>query len=165
MTTGTREKPKVARWGWGILLVVTALLILNGLAWLFVGPEIELDEMAAALAMPTSEFEQTHPAAVDFVVRQTRQVAVWYVSFGLLALFVILAGFRRGAHWAWKAGWVLVAALAAVGLEQLVGGGASFAYAMLALAGITIIGQLLVRADLEYPGADETSGPGRRDER
>lgn len=150
MTTGTRKRPKVARLGWGVLLAVTALLILNGLAWLVVGPDIEVDEMAGALGMPASEFEQAHPAAVDFVARQTRQVAVWYIAFGLLALFVILAGFRRGAHWAWKAGWVLVAAPLAVGLVQLVGGGASFAYAMLALAGITFIAQLLVRADLEY---------------
>lgn len=162
--SATREKPK-ARLGWGVLLAVAALLILNGLAWLFVGPDMEVDEMAGALGMPASEFEQTHPAAVDFVARQTRQVAVWYVAFGLLALFVILAGFRRGALWAWKAGWVLVAAPVAVGLVQLVGGGASFAYAMLALAGITLIAQLLVRADLEYPGADETSDPGREDER
>ncbi|HEX6299771.1 MAG TPA: hypothetical protein VF148_04840 [Acidimicrobiia bacterium] len=165
MTTETRESPKVARWGWGILLAVTALLILNGLAWLFVGPDVEVDEMATALRMHASEFEQAHPAAVDFVARQTRQVAVWYIAFGLLALFVILAGSRRSARWAWKAGWVLFAAPAAVGLVQLVGGGASFAYAMLALAGITLIGQLLARADLEYPGDDETSGSGRGDKR
>lgn len=161
----TTEKPRVARLGWGVLLAVTALLILNGLGWLFVGPDMEVDEMAGALGMPATEFEQTHPAAVDLVARQTRQVAVWYIAFGLLALFVILAGFRRSGHWAWKAGWVLVAAPLAVGLVQLVGGGASFAFAMLALAGITLIAQLLVRADLEYPGADETSHLGREDER
>lgn len=157
MTTRTRQPPKGARWGRGILLAVTVLLMLNGLAWLFVGPEAEVDAMAAALGLPTSELQETHPVAADFVAGQARQVAVWFMAFGLLSFLAIVAASRRGAHWARTAPWVVVAAPAAVGMAQLVGGGAWFGYAMLTLGAIAFVGQLLARTDTESPGAGRTS--------
>lgn len=143
--TAAGGESKIVGWGWGILLAVAILLFVNGAVWLFVGPDMSVEEMAADMGVATADFEQTHPAAAQSVGRNARQVAVWFMAFGLLAFIVAQTGFRLRTRWAWNATWVLAAAPAGVGVTQLVGGGGAFAYASLALSGIAVVGQLLAR--------------------
>lgn len=161
MTMASGLESRVAGWGWGILLAVATLLFLNGAVWLFVGPDMSVEEMAADTGVATAEFEQTNPAAYQSVGRNARQVAVWFIAFGLLAFMVALAGFRLRSGWAWRASWVLAAAPAGVGLTQLVGDGGAFAFASLVLSAVAVVGQLLARprqADRVSSGASPASG-------
>lgn len=107
--------------GWGILLIVSVLLVMDGAFWFFAGPNII----------------------------HARLVAVWYVSFGMLALLVALEGYRNGTRWAWYASWVLAVALAAIGLvEVTLEPNAFFGLILLGFSGITIVGLLLARKNL-----------------
>jgi hypothetical protein len=124
--------------GWGILLVVSALLLFNGIAWFFLGPEAERADLSAL------EFSQLYPEIADQMGKNAQQVAVWYVAFGSLALLVALEGFRNGSRWAWYALWVMIAALVAVGVLY-VGG---FGLGALVLAVVALIGMLLARKGL-----------------
>lgn len=111
-----RSRPRAATWGWGILLALTAMLALNGVALYFFIAETGVVQTAAVLE----------------------------IGLGLLALAVTWEGFRRGTRWAWNATWILVAMLAALGLHLLLGGGEAEVSAWyLALAAIALVGQLL----------------------
>lgn len=78
------------------------------------------------------------------MTRNVRQVAIWFMSFGLLALMVALEGFRHGSRWAWYATWVLVAATVAIGILNRAG----FGVVLLGLTAIALVGQLLARRGL-----------------
>lgn len=115
------SQPKTAKLGWGILLSVNTLLIIDGATWFFIGPNII----------------------------HARLVAVWYISFGLLALLVALEGYRNGSRWAWYASWVPVGALAALGAVELIMDAESFfGLILLGASGITVAGLLLARKGL-----------------
>jgi hypothetical protein len=132
-TSEIGTQSRLAKWGWGILLTVSALLVLNGVLWFFIGPQREGAQI--------EEFTQAFPSLAQLMATNARQVAIWFMSFGLLALLVALEGFRHGSRWAWNALWVLVAALAAVGI--LYRGG--FGVILLGLIPIVLVGQLLAR--------------------
>ena len=136
-TLEAKSQSRAAKWGWGILLVLSTLLILNGVTWFFTGPRLSWIEELGIL----EEFRQAYPVIAENYATNARQVALWYMSFGLLALLVALEGFRNGSRWAWYATWVLVAALAAVGVLYLTG----FGVVMLGLAVIALVAQLLAR--------------------
>jgi hypothetical protein len=138
-------QPRLAKLGWGILLVVSALLVLNGLGWFFAGPNSSLSSMAENTGVTVIEFEQAYPSAATSITANARLVALWFMAFGLLALIVALEGFRRGTRWAWNATWVLVATITAVGLGELPG---VFGIALLGVAAMTLLGQLLARTGL-----------------
>lgn len=103
-------------WGWGILVTLGAVLVLNGLG-LFL-------------------FEQTG---------EGQTVGILLTSFGALAVAVAIAGFREGPGWAWAALWVVVAGLAALSLHMFRGGASNIGafYAVLTL--VALAGQLLTR--------------------
>jgi hypothetical protein len=122
-----------ARWGWGLLLIVSALLILNGVVWFFVGPQRVVGDIQA--------FGPGHPDFLHQMSKTRQQEAIWYLSFGLLALLVALEGFRHGSRWAWNAMWVLVGATTAVGLLYLQG----FGVFMLGAAAVAVVGLGLAR--------------------
>ncbi|HSM57507.1 MAG TPA: hypothetical protein VK879_15250 [Candidatus Sulfomarinibacteraceae bacterium] len=110
-----------SRWGWGILLSLSVLLTLNGLALYFF--------------IADSQLMQT--------------VSVMEVGLGLFVMVVSWEGFRRRSRWAWNATWVLVALLAALGLHILLGGeepGVGLFY--LSLSAIALLGQLLAGKSL-----------------
>lgn len=137
------SRSRAAKWGWGLLLLLSALLALNGVGWFLTGPSISLASIEQDTGMSVSEFRQAYPTVADSIAVNARQVAIWFMSFGILALLVALEGFRRGSRWAWYAAWVLVAAPAAVGLNELVEGGAAFGLAALGLGAIGLLGQIL----------------------
>jgi hypothetical protein len=112
----------MAKWGWGILLVISALLALDGLIWYFVGPSII----------------------------HARLVAVLLIGFGVLALLVALEGYRNGSPWAWYSSWILVMALLAVGGIEVGENEYLFGFLMLGFAVLAFIGQLLARKDLSW---------------
>lgn len=126
---------RAAKWGWGLLMVVSALLLFNGIAWFFLGPEAERADLSAL------EFSQLYPDIADQMANNGRQVAIWYIAFSSLALLVALEGFRNGSRRAWYAMWIVVAALVAVGVLYVGGFGAG----LLVLAVVALIGMLLAR--------------------
>lgn len=106
-----------SRTGWGILLTLSVLLWLNGLAlYLFI---------------------------LDTQVERT--VGVLLAAFAAVSVMVALEGFRHGTRWAWSTTWVLVASLAAIGLHTLRGDRTDPPAFYLLLAGIALVGQLLAR--------------------
>ncbi|MFW5942541.1 MAG: hypothetical protein ACOCXI_12125 [Chloroflexota bacterium] len=110
-----------SRWGWGILLSLSVLLTLNGLALYFFIADSQL----------------------------MKTVSVMEIGLGLLVTVVSWEGFRRRSRWAWHATWVLVGLLAALGLHILFGGaepGVGLFY--LALAAVGLAGQLLAGRSL-----------------
>lgn len=115
------SQPRVAKVGWGILLGLNSLLILDGIVWFFTGPN------------NTS----------------ARLVAVWFMAFGVLALMVSLEGYRNGSRWAWYSSWVLVAALVALGLVEVrMEVDQFFGFLLLGSSGVAAIGLLLARRGL-----------------
>ncbi len=139
------SQAKSAKIGWIILLVVSALLMLNGLGWFFSGPDISMSSMAEDLGITATNFEQTYPEAALSVTATTRMVAIWFLAFGALAFLVSLEGYRHGSRWAWYASWVLVVTLIAVGILEI---GSPFGIALLVMAAVTLVGGLLARKGL-----------------
>lgn len=142
-----RAQSRTAKWGWGILIALSALLILNGAGWFFVGPSLSFFEMDTGVSL--EEFRQAYPTVARNIATNARQVAIWFMAFGALALLVALEGYRHGSRWAWRASWVLVAAPAAVGINVLAGGEGAFGFGILGVAALGLAGQLLARWGLE----------------
>jgi hypothetical protein len=130
-TTEVRNQSRLAKWGWVILLVISALLALNGVLWFFLGPQ----QVVASL----EEFPQAYPSIAPQMATNARQVAIWFMSFGLLALLVALKGYRHGSRWAWYATWNLVALLTAIGVLYRDG----YGVILLGLVPLALVGQLL----------------------
>lgn len=129
--TEERNQSRLAKLGWGILLVTSALLALNGVLWFFFGPQ----QVGGSL----EEFGPVNPTIARQMATNARQVAIWYLAFGLLALLVALEGLRRRSRRAWYATWILVPLLAAIGMLYRDG----FGVILLGLAVIALAGQLL----------------------
>jgi hypothetical protein len=110
-----RNRPRVARWGWGILVALGAMLALNGVMLYFVIAE----------------------------TAQVQTASVLETGLGFLVLLVAWEGFRHGSHWAWRTTWVLVAVLAAVGLHIVINGETGVGFYYLGLAAIALLGQVL----------------------
>lgn len=140
------NQSSASKWGWRILLVISAMLALNGVTWLFVGPGMSVSYLEQIAETPSMDFAQSNPAIADHVARNARQVAIWVGAMSLLAFIVALEGSRRGSRWAWNAMWVFVAAPAAVGINYSVGGELGFDnLGMFSIAGVALVGQLLAR--------------------
>ncbi len=133
------------RWGWGIVIAIGSLLVLNGVTWFFIGPRITWFEQATGV--PLSEFRQEYPVVADSMSANARQVAIWFTAFGVLSALVGVEGFRHGSGWAWIASWVLVAALAALGLSYLAAGEPGFlSLGGLLMAALAAVGLLAARS-------------------
>lgn len=108
---------KTSRIGWGILVLLAALIGLNGIAlYLFI---------------------------VDTQVERT--IGVLLTGFAALAFIVALEGFRHGTLWAWNATWVVVASCAAIGVHALRSDRIDLSVFYLLLAGAALVGLLLAR--------------------
>jgi hypothetical protein len=108
-----------------------------------------------------SEFRQAYPTVAAGIAQQARQVAIWFVAFGLLALGVAREGFRHRSRWAWKLTWILVAAPAAVGVNVLAGGELGFGLGVLGMAAVALVGQLLAGRELAPLEPLSAQGGGR----
>lgn len=139
------SQSRVAKVGWIILLVVSALLMLNGLGWFFSGPGTSVSTIAEYLGITTSNFEESYPEAAIGIATTARMVAIWFMAFGTLSILVAFEGYRHGTRWAWIASWMLTAVLIAVGILEL---GNLFGIAMLFMAAITFAGGLMTRQGL-----------------
>jgi hypothetical protein len=139
---------KVARWGWAILIAISALLILNGAGWFFMGPSLAFFEVDTGVSL--EEFRGAYPTVTRNIATNARQVAIWFMAFGALALLVALEGYRHNSRWAWNAAWALVAAPAAVGINVLAGGEGAFGFSILAVAAVALAGQLLAGKGLAH---------------
>jgi hypothetical protein len=135
------RRTKTAKWGWGILLIMSALLILAGIGWYFGLPEMALENIAERTSLEPDGFMVGKPSAFDVITLIARGYGAGYTSLGLMALLVALEGYRNGTRWAWMAMWVLVAAYTALGatfgVNHPVGLGI-LAFAVVALAGILL---------------------------
>lgn len=118
---GTVAHSRTSRWGWRILLILTILLTINGVHLYF------------------------------FIVETASQqtTAILLTGFGALAVVVALEGFRHGSRWAWVGMWVVVGVLAVVSLHMLRNEQNIIGFWYLALATITLIGQVLARSKRE----------------
>lgn len=118
MTTNnvrSKTQSRLATWGWGILVAVSAVLILNG-AGLFL------------FIADTQIF---------------RTAAIVLAGLGLLALAITLDGFRHRTQHAWNSSWLLVAVLAVLAIHITVGGERDVAIWHAILAATALAGQLL----------------------
>ena len=142
-----RTVAKTQKWGWGILIVVSALLALNGVALYFISTSPATFEQDTGV--PISEVRQAFPTVADHVVGEGQTISMLLASLGLLAFVVALGGYRDSPRWAWNAMWVLVGMLAVFSIVFLL-----FASRLdiggfyVALAGVTLVGQLLARKGL-----------------
>lgn len=141
-----RTQTRTQKLGWGILILISVLMALNGVAWFFVGPARTPAYMANVAGMPEAEFRETFPALVDGLARNRRQVGVWYTAFGSMATLVAFRGFRHGPRWAWTTSWLVPAAPAAIGIVYMPGGRLDIESAvLLAFGGLALLGQVLAR--------------------
>lgn len=145
-TTEASNQSGLAKWGWGILLVVSAFLVLNGIGWFFMGGSLSTFEQDRGI--PLEDFRQAYPTVAASIAVNARQVAIWFVAVGLLSFTVARQGFRQRTRWAWNTAWILVVALAAVGVNVLVGGELAYGLMVLGLAAIALVGQLLAGREL-----------------
>jgi hypothetical protein len=144
----TSEKPTGSRRvGWWILVVVSALVLLNGVTWFFMGPGAMVSYTAETSGMSAEVYEQTFPEAAAHQARNTRQVAVWWAAFGAMALIVSIEGLRHGTRWAWNAMWAEPAALIGIGLVYTFGVGqlAIDNIGFGSIGVVALIGQILAR--------------------
>ena len=145
--THVSSRPNVAKWGWGILLVVSALLVLNGVALYFISASPTTFEQDTSVSM--SAVRQAFPTVADHVVREGQIISVLLASMGLMAVVVALEGYRVGNRWAWMAMWILVGMLAFFAFGFLVSADRpDIGGFYLLLVAVTLVGQLLARTGL-----------------
>ena len=148
-TNRENRQTKTAKWGWGILLVMSALLILAGIGWYFSLPEMALENIAERTSLEPDGFMVGKPSAYDIISLIARGYGAGYAALGLMALLVALEGYRNGTRWAWMIMWVLVLAYAAIaGIFLLAGEAYALSLGVLSLAVITVVGLLLARKRL-----------------
>jgi len=149
MASDARNQSRVAKVGWGILLAMSALLVLAGISWLFGLPQMALDNIAEYASLEPAVFMQGEPSAFDVITVIARGYGVGYIALGLMALLVALEGFRNGTRWAGTTMWVLVAAFAALaGAFLLAGESYALSLGILSFAVIALVGLLLARQGL-----------------
>ena len=151
---GEQNNSRAARLGWVILLVTASLFTVNGIGWVFFGPDAVVADIAESIGVSITEFEESYPAAVDDIAVVQYQVAIYLVGIGAMGFMAARAGYRLRHRWAWRITWVLVA----VPVALVVGGLAAgielggFLALMLLLALTALVGQLLAR---RYVGKQE----------
>lgn len=129
--------------GWGILVVVSVLLALNGVALFFMSADPTIFEQDTGV--PMAEVAQTYPSVAEHVVREGQLTSIMLAGLGLLALVVALEGYRHGSQWAWNAIWVVVGILGVVVVFIGIQGRFDIAAFYLIFAALAVVGQWLAR--------------------
>jgi hypothetical protein len=149
-TLEAKSQTRAAKWGWGILLIMSALLTLAGVNWFITLPDMNLENIASRTGMEPAGFMTGEPSAFDVITLLARGYGVGYAALGLLAFLVALEGYRNGSRWAWTAIWVLVAAFTALAAIFTIAAEGVYAASLgiLAFAVIALVGMLLARQGL-----------------
>lgn len=151
------------RWGWGMVLLVSGLLLLDGLTWLFTGPGVERAYMRDGLGINLDQFTQSYPELVTHMAIQMRQLAIWITASGLLTFVVALEGLRHGSRWAWRVSWVGFVVPLAVAINATVGTGFSELgfenIALPAASAIVLVGLYLAARTSASPAAQASAQP------
>lgn len=156
------SRTRTAKWGWGLLLGVSALLIFAGINWYFGLPRMALENIAERTTLEPDGFMVGEPSAIDVITLIARNYGTGYAALGLLALLVALEGYRNGSRWAWTAMWVLVAAFTAIAINFTLAAGRIYALSLgiLAFAVVALAGLLLARKDLSSRASETGSFKG-----
>lgn len=140
----SNTQSRTARWGWRVLLVVATLFGLNGVGWIFFGPDASLSNMADNMGVSVGGLEDSYPLVADAVRQEARRVAVYLAAIGAMAMVAALAGLRR-ARWAGQVTWVFIATTVGLFLVGLSGGLGVFGATNLFLAAVALTGQMMTR--------------------
>jgi hypothetical protein len=143
-----RSSARLHKWGWGILLLFSAFMFLQGVAGYFIikSPGI-LDQFIGA---PMSEIRQSYPSVADQVVRQVDNFSILSAGFGLLAFLLAWEGLRHNERWAWNAYWIVIGTLAVIGFNTLMRDRKLDIFTFFYIV-IAVVGQLLARTGLLSP--------------
>lgn len=150
---------RVQKWGWVLMLAVSAMLMLNGAGWFFMGSSLATFE--GDTGVPLTEFREAYPTVAHSIAVNARQVAIWFLAFGSLAFGVALEAFRSNSPSSSRLMWILIATPAAIGINVFLGGQSPFAVGMLGVAAIALLGQLLTRPSAKSSSGGTTSSPSR----
>jgi hypothetical protein len=148
-TSAIRAKSRVGKFGWAILLVMSAALVYYGIFWFSRGPNITLTNIAEPTSLAPDDFQQGDPSAYTIITLVARQHAIGNVALGVLALLVAWKGYRQSSRWAWRAAWVLVLNFLLVAVTFIMAGGlAPISLGFLSLGVVALVGQLLARGSI-----------------
>lgn len=148
VSADAKSQSRAAKWGWGILLVVSALLILAGQFWYRSLPQMLLENIAEFGNLEPGDFMQGEPSSFDVITLIARGYGAGYAALGLMALLVAIEGYRNGTRWAWMTMWVLVLAYAAIAGIFMLPGDYAPGLGSFALAVVALVGMLLARRGL-----------------
>jgi hypothetical protein len=132
--------------GWLVVLVGGGLLVLQGAAWFFDGPETALTNIAERTTLDPDAFRRGTPSAFDVISIVARQQAIYGASLGVLTILVAWHGYRGRSRWAWWPCWVVVAAFAAAGMSFALSGGPQIGVFYAGFAVVVGAGLALARA-------------------
>ena len=147
-TNQENGQSRTARVGWGLVMGVSALLMLAGLSWYFSLPQMLLENIVEYGNVESGNLMQGNPSAFDVIALIARGYGAGYAALGLLGLLVALEGYRNGTRWAWIATWVLVFAYIALAGIFMLPGDYAPGLGSLALAVVALAGMLLARRGL-----------------
>jgi hypothetical protein len=152
------NRTRTVKWGWGILLAVSTLLLLAGIGWYLSLPEMALENISERTTLGSEGFMVGKPSAFVIITLIARGYGAGYAALGLMALLVALEGYRNGTRWAWMVMWVLVLAYASIaGIFLLAGETYALSLGVLGIAVIALVGLLLARKDLSLPAGEMDS--------
>jgi hypothetical protein len=100
---------KALRASWIMLLVVFAIAMLSGVIMLFDPSFFLAGEFKSYTGMDWREFSIVNPRAISFFLLDGRQMGLFMVTLALLAVIVLLFGYRRGDRLSWYLCLLLVA--------------------------------------------------------
>ena len=133
-----------AKWGWGILIGMSALLTLAGIGWVISLPEMATENIAEYAMIDTSVLRQS--VAFDIISMIARGYGAAYTAIGLMGLLVAREGYRRGTRWAWNVMWVPAASFAALAATFMQAGESpGLSLGIFSFALITVFGLLIAR--------------------
>jgi hypothetical protein len=135
-----------AKLGWGILLIASMVLILGGLSWFGMLPQMMLENITEYTNLEPGVFMQGQPSAFDVITIVARGYGAGYAALGVMALLLALEGYRNGTRWAWMVLWVLVAVYIAIGgIFFMAGESQTLSLPILFIAVLAAVGLLLTR--------------------
>jgi hypothetical protein len=120
-TVGMKSRSRTSKLGWGILLGLSALLVLNGIA------------LYAFIAAESGE----------------QTVGILVAGMGLFGLALSQSGYSSRSRRIWKMTWILTAVLLALAINITLVGETLVGLFYMILTGIALLGQALAARELE----------------